>query len=346
MSQLNIGIVGLGWVAGAHIAAFSHIPGAKVTAVCSRRELNEAELAAKYATPLKAHRSYEEMLADPEIHVIDICTPHPFHAAQAIAAAKAGKHLIIEKPIALSYGDAQAIRAAIREAGVQSCVCFEVRFSAQFNVLRSALDAGLLGSLHYGEVDYYHGIGPWYGQFPWNVKKEMGGSSLLTAGCHAMDLLLNFMGGEVEEVTSYSTRSESAIFEPYEYDTSIVTILKFADGRVGKCASIVDCRQPYYFHIHLVGSEGSVLDNKIYSAKLKGLNKAKWSTLETALIDSGDVKDHPYLPQFQAFVESVRTGRPMPLTDFETAFQSHRVVYAADLSAAENRPVKLSELAV
>lgn len=346
MSQLNIGIVGLGWVAGAHIEAFNHIPDAKVTAVCSRRELNEAELATKYGTPLKAYRSYEEMLADPSIHVIDICTPHPLHAAQAIAAAKAGKHLIIEKPIALSYDDAKAIRAAIREAGVQSCVCFEVRFSAQFNVLRSAIDEGLLGQLHYGEVDYYHGIGPWYGQFPWNVKKEFGGSSLLTAGCHAMDLLLNFMGGEVEEVTSYSTRSTSPIFEPYEYDTSIVTILKFKEGRVGKCASIVDCQQPYYFHIHLVGSEGSVLDNKIYSAKLKGLNKAKWSTLETALIDSGDVKDHPYLPQFRAFVESVRTKRPMPLTDFETAFHSHRVVFAADLSAAEKRPVKLSELAV
>jgi predicted dehydrogenase len=346
MSQLNVGIVGLGWVAGAHIEAFSHIPGARVTAVCSRRELNEAELAAQYGTPLRAYRDYDAMLADPTIHVIDICTPHPFHAAQAIQAAKAGKHLIIEKPIALSYDDAKAIRAAIREAGVQACVCFEVRFSAQFNVLRSAIDEGLLGQLHYGEVDYYHGIGPWYGQFPWNVKKDFGGSSLLTAGCHALDALLNFMGGEVEEVTSYATRSASPIFAPYEYDTSTVTLLKFKDGRVGKCASIVDCLQPYYFHIHLVGSEGSVLDNRIYSAKLKGLNKAKWSTLETALIDSGDVKDHPYLPQFQAFVESVRTNTPMPLTDFETAFESHRVVFAADLSAAEKRTVKLSELQV
>jgi predicted dehydrogenase len=181
MDQLNIGIVGLGWVAGAHISAFNKIAGAKVTAVCSRRELDETQLIAQYGTPLKAYRDFDEMLKDPSIHVIDICTPHPFHAAQAIAAAKAGKHLIIEKPIAIDYRDAVAIRNAIRKAGIQTCVCFEVRFSQQANVIRSVIDEGLLGSLHYAEVDYYHGIGPWYGQFPWNVKKDMGGSSLLTA---------------------------------------------------------------------------------------------------------------------------------------------------------------------
>jgi predicted dehydrogenase len=344
MDQLNIGIVGLGWVAGAHISAFNKIDGAKVTAVCSRRQLDEAQLATQYGTPLKAYRDYEAMLKDPSIHIIDICTPHPFHAQQAIAAAKAGKHLIIEKPISIKYDDAVAMRAAIHKARVQSCVCFEVRFSQQGNVIRSAIDEGLLGSLHYAEVDYYHGIGPWYGQFPWNVKKDMGGSSLLTAGCHAMDMLLWLMDSKVEEVTSYSNRSSNRIFAPYEYDTTSITILKFKDGKIGKVASVVDCLQPYYFHIHLVGSEGSLLDNKIYSAKLKGLSKERWSTLETSLIDSGDVAHHPYLPQFQAFVDSLRRGEKMPLTDFDTAFESHRAVFAADLSAAEKRTVKLEEL--
>ncbi len=343
MDQINVGIVGLGWVAGAHISAFNKISGANVTAVCSRRELDEAQLAQQYGVPLKAYRDYEEMLKDPSIQVIDICTPHPFHAEQAIAAAKAGKHLIIEKPIAINYEDSVAIRKAIHEAGVKSCVCFEVRFSQQANVIRSAIDQGLLGSLHYAEVDYFHGIGPWYGQFPWNVKKDFGGSSLLTAGCHALDLLLWLMDSEVEEVTSYGNRSSNPTFAPYEYDTTLVSLLKFKDGKIGKVASVVDCLQPYYFHIHLVGSEGSLLDNRLYSAKVKGLSKERWSTLETSLIDSGDVAHHPYLPQFQAFVDSLRKGEKMPLTDFDTAFESHRVVFAADRSAAEKRTVKLSE---
>lgn len=345
MTDLNIGIVGLGWVAGAHIETFKNVTGAKVTAVCSGRKLDPAELEKQYGIPLKVYNDFDRMLADPDIHVIDICTPHPYHPSQAIRAAEAGKHLIIEKPLALNYDDTVKMRNAIQKAGVQACVCFEVRFSQHFTTINAVLKEGLLGELHYGEIDYYHGIGPWYGQFGWNVKKDMGGSSLLTAGCHALDALLMCMGSEVEEVTSYSNRSKSSIFAPYEYDTTSVTILKFKDGKLGKVASVTDCLQPYYFHIHLVGSEGSLLDNRFHSQKLK-TNRHKWSHLETALVDSGDVSDHPYQPQFQAFVDAVKAGQKMPLTDFETAFQSHRVVYAADRSAAEGRTIKLAELAL
>ncbi len=344
MSDLKVGVVGLGWVAGAHIETFKSVKGAKVAAVCSRRKLDAKEVEKKYGLPLKVYGDYDAMLADKSIDVVDICTEHPLHAAQTIAAAKAGKHIILEKPICLSWKDAKAMREAIQKAKVRSCVCFEVRYSSHFQLAKSVVDEGLLGDLHYGEVDYYHGIGPWYGQFSWNVKKAMGGSSLLTAGCHALDALLLLMDSEVEEVTSYSTRSKSPIFKPYEYDTTSVTILKMKGGKLGKVASVTDCLQPYYFHCHLVGSEGSLLDNRFYSHKMKGMVKAQWSTLSTHLVDSGDVKDHPYQPQFQAFVDATLAGKKMPLTDFDTAFESHRVVFAADLSAAEGRTVKMSEM--
>ncbi|MBA2356605.1 MAG: Gfo/Idh/MocA family oxidoreductase [Acidobacteria bacterium] len=345
MSELKIGVVGLGWVAGAHIETFKQVTGGRVTAVCSRRDLDPAALQAQYGTPLKVYQDYAQMLADPEIDAIDICTPHPFHAEQAIAAAQAGKHLIIEKPIALTWDEARRVRDAIDAAGVRAMVCFELRYSAQFTLARAVLDQGLLGDLHYGEVDYYHGIGPWYGQFPWNVKKDMGGSSLLTAGCHAMDILLLMMRAPVEEVTSYATTSTSEIFAPYEYPTSTVTIVKFAGGKIGKVASIIDCLQPYYFHTHLVGSHGTLLDTKLHSTRLPGMIKTEWSTLATHPVDSGDVSDHPYQPQFQAFVDATLAGERMPLTDFDTALETHRVVYAADLSAQRGTPVALSELA-
>jgi predicted dehydrogenase len=344
MGELGVGIVGLGWVAGAHIETFKKVKGAKVTAVCSRRKLDAKALERQFGIPIKVYNDLGKMLKDKNVQAVDICTPHPFHAKQAIQAAQARKHLVIEKPICIAWEDAKAMRDAIHKARVKACVCFEVRFSAHFQLIRSVIDAGLLGELHYGETDYYHGIGPWYGQFGWNVKKDFGGSSLLTAGGHALDCLLWCMDAPVEEVTSYATRSRSPIFKPYEYDTTSVTILKFKGGKVGKCASVTDCLQPYYFHCHFVGSEGSLLDHKIYSHKLKGMDKTQWSPLATHLIDSGDVKDHPYLPQFQAFVDSVAANRTMPLTDFDTAFESHRVVFAADRSAATGRPVKLSEM--
>ena len=180
MSDLNIGVVGLGWVAGAHIETFKNVDGANVTAVCSRREHDPRVLEETYGVPLKPFTSFEEMLADPSIDVIDVCTPHDQHAEQAAAAARAGKHLIIEKPIAIERGttvegDAQS---AIRERRrARRCVCFEVPVQRALlaSCARSSTRA-CSGSCTTARVDYYHGIGPWYGQYEWNVKKDFGGS--------------------------------------------------------------------------------------------------------------------------------------------------------------------------
>ena len=331
--RYNVGIIGYGWVATAHIAAINATPHARVTAVCSARPLDATQVSAQHGGPIKCFASVDEMLKDPDIHVISICSYPQDHAKHAIAAAKAGKHLIIEKPLALNWEDCLAIQQAVQDAGVKVCVCFECRFSSQFLTIKSVIDRGLLGKIHYGEVDYYHGIGPWYGQFRWNTRKDAGGSSLLSAGCHALDALLLCMGSEVETVSSYSTHSAHRDFAKYDYPTTSVTILKFKDGRVGKVASVIDCLQPYYFHVHLVGSEGSLLDNKFHSTQLGGLNKGKWSELSMKMLDSGDVSDHPYQTQFEAFFTALNAGQDMPLTSLAQALRTHEVIFAADHSA-------------
>jgi len=122
-----------------------------------------------------------------------------------------------------------------------------------------------------------------------------------------------------------------------------VTILKFKDGSIGKCAAVVDCLQPYYFHTHLVGSQGSLLDNKFHSMKLQ-TNKNAWSTLAMKMIDSGDVSDHPYQAQFEAFFNALDKGKEMALTSLADAARSHEVIFAADRSAELGRPVKLAEM--
>jgi predicted dehydrogenase len=152
------------------------------------------------------------------------------------------------------------------------------------------------------------------------------------------------MGDTVEEVTSYATQSASPVFTPYEYPTTSTTILRFGGGSIGKCAAVVDCLQPYYFHTHLVGSEGSILDNKFHSQTIAGLNRSAWSQLSIRMLDSGDVADHPYQTQFQAFFDALDGDREMPLTSFHDAFATHRVIAAADRSAAERRPVRIAEI--
>jgi predicted dehydrogenase len=341
MKKYNVGVIGYGWVATAHIPAINATSLGQVAAVYSSRELDSQELSNKYGGTITAYNDLDEMLANPDIHAVSVCSYPYDHAKQVIAAAKAGKHLIIEKPLCLSLKDLRAMQKAIERSKVKTCVCFECRYSSQFVATKAVIDKGLLGKLHYGEVDYYHGIGPWYGQFRWNTRKDAGGSSLLTAGCHALDALLLCMGNDVTEVTSYDTKSSNKIFAPYEYTTTSVTILKFKNGAIGKCAAVVDCLQPYYFHTHLVGSEGSLLDNKFHSMKLK-TNKHAWSNLAMKLLDSGDVSDHPYQTQFDAFFNALDKGKEMPLTSFADAARSHEIIFAADQSAAAGRPVKVS----
>lgn len=344
VKRYRVGIAGYGWVAGAHIDAINRSPHAEVVAIQSSRPLDAAAASATHGGEIRTFRSFARMIADPDIDVVSLCSYPWQHASQAVAAARAGKHLIIEKPLALSVKDLRRVEKEVKRSGVRTCVCFECRYSSQIITTRAILDRGLIGRVHYAEVDYYHGIGPWYGQYRWNTKKRGGGSSLLTAGCHALDALLHFMGSEVSSVSSYSTRSSSRYFEPYEYDTTSVTILRFKDGRVGKTASVVDCLQPYTFHTHLVGSEGSVTGNKLHSTKLGDLNKDSWSELSMKLLTSGDVGDHPYLTQFDAFFEALRKDRDMPLTSLADAARTHEVVFAADASARTGKPVKPSSL--
>jgi UDP-N-acetyl-2-amino-2-deoxyglucuronate dehydrogenase len=341
MKTYNVGVIGHGWVASAHIPALNGTRQAQVTAIYTRRDLDPAEASARYGGNIKVYRDLDAMLADTTIHAVSICSFPKDHAKQFVAAVKAGKHIIIEKPLALSLKDLEAMAAALKGTKIKTCVCFEVRYSGQFQSIQGVLDAGLIGDVHFAEVDYFHGVGPWYGQFRWSHLKAEAGGSLLSAGCHALDALLMVMKGEPAEVSAYATSGKSEHFAPYDFPTTQISIVKFKDGRVGKTTSCLDCLQPYYFHTHIVGSHGSILDNKFHSTKLGMLDKHKWSQLSFAPVDSGDVKDHPYLTQFQAFFDALDARAEMPLTSFWDAYKTHRVIFAADKSAATGRPAKV-----
>ena len=194
-------------------------------------------------------------------------------------------------------------------------------------------------------MDYYHGIGPWYGQYRWNTKRELGGSALLTAGCHALDALLLCMGSDVEEVTSYATQSTNPVFSAYEYPTTSDDAT--ASSRTGASANALPwstaCSRTTSTHTWSA-ARAAFSTISFHSQKLAGLNRNAWSELSMKMLDSGDVADHPYQTQFQAFFDALDRGEDMPLTSFDDAFITHRVIAAADRSAAEKRPVRISEI--
>src|SRR5262249_10845088 len=156
---------------------------------------------------------------------------------------------------------------------------------------------GLLGDLHYAEVDYFHDVGPKFAQYEWNRLRDGGGSSLLSAGGHAVDGLLLFMGDQPVEVFSLAGQSSHPDFARDQYATTSVTVIRFARGGIGKVASVIDALQPYYLRVHLVGSHGTILDGKLWTTRVAGLDPDRWTDLGVKLESSSDVVEHPYLAQ-------------------------------------------------
>src|SRR5262245_17107684 len=122
MKKFNVGIVGYGWAATAHIPAINSSSLAQVTAVCSSRPLDGAALSDQYGSDITVYNRLDSMLANPNVHVVSVCSLPNQHAAQAIQAAQAGKHLILEKPLCLSLKDLRVMQAAIKRAKVKACV--------------------------------------------------------------------------------------------------------------------------------------------------------------------------------------------------------------------------------
>jgi predicted dehydrogenase len=338
MKELGVGIIGSGWVAGSHIQAFEANPHTEVRAIVSREKARAAARAAELKLArCRPFDRLEEMLASPDIHIVSIATPHHLHVEQGAAAAQAGKHLMLEKPVALDLAGLRKLQAAVRAAKVKTVVCFVLRWNPLFETIKAMLKDDVVGSLLYAEVDYFHGLGPQYAQYEWNVKKEIGGSSLLTGGCHAVDGLRWFMGKRAVEVSAYSNFSPHNPLK-YEYEPNSVTLVRFEDGTVGKTASSVECVMPYLFNILLLGEKGSVRNNQVFSKRWVGQNG--WATIPTILPDSGDVSHHPFKAQVSHFVDCILSNRESH-ANLEDAALTHEICFASEISAREKRPVAL-----
>lgn len=336
--ELGVGVIGTGWVAGAHIDNFKAIPGCNVVAVCSRDKSRAAAKAAAHGVPTAAaYENLDAFLKHPGLDIVVICTPHPEHPAQTIAAARAGKHIVIEKPVALDRAGLRKMVAEVAKSKVKTSVCFELHWMGLFKNIQAILKQGLIGNVFYGECSYFHGIGPWYGQWKWNIKKEMGGDALLTAGCHALDALIWCMNSPVAEVSAFSNTSPKNPLK-YEYDPNSVAILKFKNGAIGKVATSIECRQPYLFPVLFQGDKGTIWNDNLSTTDFPGTPKDKWSKIPAALPDSGDVNDHPYLGQLEHFVDCLR-GNKRPDNDLAAAAHVHEVIFAINDAIAGKKVV-------
>ncbi|MDP3000013.1 MAG: Gfo/Idh/MocA family oxidoreductase [Bryobacterales bacterium] len=338
MKKLGVGLIGTGWVSNEYIKAFEKNANCEVVAICSRDRARAAAKAAEHGLrDCAAFGGLPKMLKLKTVDIVAICTPHDQHVEQGIACARAGKHVLVEKPVALTLDGLRSLDQAIRAAGVKSITSFVLRWNPMFANIRAMLDQGLIGDVYYAEVDYFHGIGPWYGSWKWLTSRKTGGSSLLMAGCHAVDGLRWLVRDEAVEVSAYSNTSKRNPLA-YEYDPNIVTILRFAGGGVGKVASLVECRMPYTYNVQLFGDKGTIRNHQVFTTDWPG--QTGWATVPTVLTDSGDVSHHPFQLEVDHFVECILTNTESHASVADTV-KTHEICLAADLSAAQGRPVRL-----
>lgn len=190
MSKLNVGIIGCGLISKNHLKALKNVAIAECVAVCDIEPTKAQKAAEEYGIS-KVYTDYHEMLEDADIHAIHICTPHHLHAKMAIDALNAGKHVLCEKPMALTADDARKMIEAGDKSGKELAICFQNRYNQASIYLKNLLASGELGNVQgaKGSVTWdrkpeYYTSSPWRGR--WDTE---GGGVLINQAIHTFDLL-------------------------------------------------------------------------------------------------------------------------------------------------------------
>ena len=190
--MIKVGVIGTGGISGVHLGGYSRNPNVEIYALCDINEKNLAKRAEEYKVS-RTFTDYREMLALKELDAVSVCTWNSAHAECAIAALRAGKHVLCEKPMALNTAQAQEMEKAAKENGKLLMIGFVRRFGNDCAVLKDFIDSGSFGEIYYAKAQYLRRKGcpgGWFGD-----KSRSGGSPLIDLGVHVIDLCRYLMGG-------------------------------------------------------------------------------------------------------------------------------------------------------
>ena len=336
MSALGVGIIGCGRVAEEYVKAFNGDARSEVRAFVSRSRGKPDGYRKKYELDCTVDTDGGGMLGRDDIDIVVVSTPHDLHTQYVVAAAEAGKHVIIEKPLALTMEEVRRQQAAVDKAGVKTVVSFVLHWNPLLETVDNLIAQGAFGNIFMVEADYFHRV--WCGPERWLSTKAQGGTSMLAGGCHAVDTMLWFARSEAVEVSAYAVKTEN----PIEYAGTNNAIVKFEDGKVGRVTSCFDAEMPYRFNIGVYGTKGTLRNDQVFAPTLfPGQNG--FMKIPCVLPDSGDVDHHPFQGEVSHFLDCI-TEDKRPFPNLDDAAKTIAVCIAADRSAEEGRPVSLKEV--
>ena len=229
MKTYGFGIIGCGMISDFHSAAIADIKNGKLVAVSSRKAENSQRLVDRYS--IQAYSDYNEMLNRDDIDIVCICTPSGAHMEPAVAAAEAGKHVIIEKPLEITLERCDAIIESCEKANVRLCAIFNSRFSDASQLVKDTVSSGRLGQLTLGDayVKWYRSQ-DYYDSGDWRGTMELdGGGALMNQSIHAIDFL-QYVMGPVESIQAFT---DTLAHKRIDVEDVAVAALRFKNGALG-----------------------------------------------------------------------------------------------------------------
>ncbi len=346
MKTWKFGIVGAGLIADFHARAIADIPNAKLVACCDKIPEKTEKLANKYSC--RAYESYEDMFNSSEIEIVTIATPSGLHKEPAVAAAKAGIHVICEKPLEVTLERIDAMINAHKKAGTLLGGVFQNRFTDAQSVLRDAINSGRFGTITYAGVYV-----PWwrsdkYYQDSWHGTWKLdGGGALMNQSIHIVDMLCDLMP-RVESVQAFT----ATLGHPQiEAEDTAVAVLRFTNGAMGVIYGTTASYPGQFKRFEVTGTKGTAIyledsftiwqfaDEKPEDSKIREqFGKIKG---QGGVADPAAISHELHTRNFKAFINALEGDKDFILTGAE-ARKAVELILAIYKAAKEQKLVKLT----
>jgi predicted dehydrogenase len=349
MKMHGFGIVGCGMIAEYHTRAINEIEGARVVAAQSRNEANARKISELAGGECATFRDVDAMLRHPGVDVVCICTPSGAHLEPAVAAARAGKHVVVEKPLEITLGRCDAIIGACDEAGVRLCTIFPSRFSPANQRLKVAIETGRFGRLTLGDTyvkwwrtQEYYDSGGWRGT--WGLD---GGGALMNQAIHNVDLLTWLMG-DVESIVALTA---TLAHERIEVEDTGVACLRFTNGALGVIEAATSAYPGLVKRTEIHGDRGSArveqdditlweFQEKVPSDNVILAEMAGRSAGNSGASDPRGISHAGHRDQLADFLRAIDEGGT-PLVDGREGRRSVEIIRGIYRAAREGRAVRL-----
>lgn len=336
LEPLRVGVIGAGWPGERHAEGYLASGAARVVAIADLEAERRAAFARQFGVP-RAYADYRELLADPAVEAVSVALPNFLHREATVAALEAGKHVLCEKPPAVTLAEAEAMAEAAERAGRLLAFAVQRRFNPATEALRERLAVGLLGEVYHARAVWTRtwgvprGVGGWF-----TDPARAGGGALLDIGIHVLDLAWFLMGCPAPRTVS------GQVFNKFPHltgcDDSAFALVRFADGRsVQLEASWVLAQESDQMSVHFYGAAGGA---RVDNTSLDLFTVGEEGRTRTSVALSGGYPAPAFKAQATDFVRAVR-GLAAPRTTAAQGIQLMAMLEGIYRSAREGREVVL-----